>query len=271
MSLLASFAAFDVETTGVDPERDRVIQLGAVRLEGGRVAARWSRLVDPGVPVPLAVQRLTGITPSRLAGQPSLEEVLPEFLDFAGNLPLVAHNAPFDTGFLAAGLRGIGRVLAGPVYDTLELARLALPAHGSYRLQALAEGLGLAPSAERYHDALADAEAAALLFHRLLEHLRTLDREALALAIRFLRPAGDRSTGSPSGGNPGGDHGAEPPLVRLLSRILAGPVSPDAPRRGGGGEPGVAPRPPARNRQPAPDFDPETMADWLAGPGFPSL
>lgn len=251
--MLESYVGFDVETTGVDPEQDRVIQLGAVRVEQGEAVARWSALVDPGRPVPPAIQRLTGITDEALRGQPPLEGVLPAFLEFAGDLPLVAHNAPFDAAFLRAGLRrSLGREGDHHFYDTLELARLALPGLGGYRLQQVAEALGVAVL--RAHDALADAETAALVFHVLTGALRGRDPAALRLAAGFLADV-------------------DPPLAAILGLAHTG-ESADGVAAPGAAVTVAAAGPdlagPARDATPPGPFafDPVRVAGWLE-PGGP--
>lgn len=253
------FVAFDLETTGTDPERDRVIQIAAVRVDGGRVTARWSRLVDPGMSVPLAIQRLTGITPERLAGQPRFEDILPEFLVFAAGSPLVAHNAPFDLGFLARALDRLGCPVPGPVYDSLELARLVLPVSRSHRLQSLVEELGLAREADagRFHDALVDAEAAAAVFLKLLDRMRSLDLFALQTAQRML------ATGK----------GPEQSLADLLDGAISEVVSegsrpwpPSAKAVAQGGPERSRPEVGGGERRAA-GFDPEELAALLAPGG----
>lgn len=250
--MLDAFVGFDVETTGTDPDQDRIIQIGAVRVEGGRPVARWSALVDPGRPVPPFVRRLTGITDEMLAGRPSLDQLLPGFLDFVGACPLVAHNAPFDRGFLAAGLRRAGlRAPLPPAYDSLELARLALPGRAGYRLEEVAAGCGVASG--RAHDALADAETAALVFLRLLETLGGYPPESLRTAARFLEAAGSS---------------AAPLVAAAAARAEAGRDTAAPPGRTGGLDAappavaGVAGEPPAASLR-RPELPPEAVASWL--------
>lgn len=240
--MLTSYVGFDVETTGIDPERERIIQVGAVRMEDGVPVARWSALVNPGRPVPAAIQRLTGITDGMLCGQPPLEDVLPPLLEFVGDLPLVAHNAPFDMAFLRAGMRRcLGREADIQCFDSLELARLALPELGGHRLQQVTEALGV--PAGRAHDALADAEAAALAFHGLTEVLRQRDPAALHLAASFLA-------------------GVDPALEGLLASAGAvaaasGPAT---------AVPTAAAADSAAGRRASPGsfvFDPDQVAAWL--------
>ena len=155
-----SFVAFDLETSGMGKGAG-IIEIGAVKMEFGEITERFDALVDPGTPVSPSVTRLTGITDGMLRGKPRIEEALPVFLDFAGDLPLVAHNARFDCGFLqrAMTMTGLERELAAS--DTLYLARRTwkLPC---YKLAFLAEWFDI--EMPRAHRAWCDAETAARLY-----------------------------------------------------------------------------------------------------------
>ena len=157
---MQEFVAFDLETTGLFAEADRVVEVGAVRFEGdGRELDRFERLVRPGRPVGPAARAVHEITDEELAEAPGPEVVLPEFVAFLGDpaaTTLLAHNAAFDAGFLGAELVRLGRDLpAHRVVDTLALARNRLPSAPDFRLDTLARLLGLDPDGA--HRALADA------------------------------------------------------------------------------------------------------------------
>ena len=164
--------AIDVETTGLSPRRDRVTELAVVRLEAGEKRV-YSRLVNPGRPIPPAVQRITGITDADVADAPPLEEVLLEARPLFEGAVWVIQNAGFDLGFLTAPLRRVGFRMRPKVVDTLRLARVSLPGLTSYRLGHLAEVL--AWPGERFHRALDDAEAT-LWVARELYYLRASGR-----------------------------------------------------------------------------------------------
>ena len=100
-----TFVVVDLETTGGSPAGAGITEIGAVKVRGGEVLGEFQTLVDPGVPVPAFVARLTGITSSMVATAPRIEAVLPSFLEFARGAVLVAHNAPFDISFLKAACR----------------------------------------------------------------------------------------------------------------------------------------------------------------------
>ncbi len=179
------FVALDLETTGIEPKNDEIIEVAAVRFVAGEPAGEFARLVCPEGVIPTRVKRLTGLDDLALAGAPALELVLPELLDFIGGDPLVAHNAAFDRSFLQAALRKRGYRGLDPWYDTLELSRLVLPLARSHRLEALATELRLQPPALRYHRAAGDARVAGLLFAALRRRLQALDPE-LVLALQAL-------------------------------------------------------------------------------------
>ena len=167
MGAAADFVAFDLETTGLSPKSDRVIEIGAVRF-GADMAAhdRLELLVDPGMPVPLAVQRLTGLSDRDLRGAPSPQEAMAQFADFCAGARLVAHGGMFDMAFCSALVPqafGTGRA----VFDTLDLARILLPLAASHSLPLLSGQLEIAH--DRPHRALSDAETTWQLFRHLVE------------------------------------------------------------------------------------------------------
>lgn len=204
----ADFVAVDVETTSLSPLTGEVIELGAARFVGGRADGRFQSLVRPRGAVPPDVATLTGIELQSLEAAPPLEEVMPSFLDFVGELPLVAHNASFDRGFLRAAARTAGGRLENSVVDTLALARLLLPDLRNYRLPDVATAFSI-PS-ERHHRADADAEVAG--------------RVALSLAGR-LAPAGALTFGGASGRETPSVPGGRPHHGQLLATTSEGLVA----------------------------------------------
>ncbi|HTP60117.1 MAG TPA: exonuclease domain-containing protein [Spirochaetia bacterium] len=156
------YVAFDVETTGLIPGVDRIIELAAVSFEGPRVLESFQQLVDPGVPIPRAASQVNGITDQMVQAAPPLREVLESFLGFLGTGTPVAHNAVFDVGFITAETGRTGHIPpAGPVLDTRGLARSVFPRRASYSLQNLARDLNLEKGT---HRALSDAHACRELF-----------------------------------------------------------------------------------------------------------
>lgn len=161
---------FDLETTGFVAGVDEIIEIGAVKILDGQLTERFQSLVRCRGRLPASIERLTGIRASDLEGRPLIHQVLPEFLAFAGDLPLAAHNAAFDLGFLVAAL---GRTVSVEVIDTVDLARLCFPLAPNFRLEGLAQHLELGGNG--FHRALNDAEIAARLLLRCLERVGQWD------------------------------------------------------------------------------------------------
>ncbi len=157
------YVAVDLETTGLNPDRDAILELGAVRFRNGEILETFSQVVNPGRPIPAAIRRLTGIDQEEADRAPFLAHVAPLFRRFVGNATLVGHNIGFDVAFLKAG----GLYNHNAIVDTWELALILLPQLGSYKLERLAAHLGI-PIAQT-HRALPDAETTMHVFLALLE------------------------------------------------------------------------------------------------------
>jgi len=175
---LLEFAVVDLETTGWSPEQAAITEIGAVRVRAGARRGEFVRqgefasLVNPGTPVPPGIADLTGITDWMLAAAPRLGAVLPGLLDFAQGCVLVAHNAPFDLGFLVAGCGDLGLAWPGfTVLDTVMLARRVMDPDEvpDCKLSTLAEFFGARTAPN--HRALADARATADVLSWLIRRL----------------------------------------------------------------------------------------------------
>jgi DNA polymerase III epsilon subunit family exonuclease len=152
------FVAFDLETTGLYPDADRITEIGAVRFTLGEQKDLFDELVDPGKPIHPEAARVSGISDDMVRGKPEVGEVLGPFLEFVGAAPLVAHNAPFDASFLSQALRRTGRPLPeNPVFDTRLLAKTLWPQFPGYSLTRVLDSLGLRH--DTLHRALEDAAA----------------------------------------------------------------------------------------------------------------
>ena len=163
------FAVVDIETTGCSPRRgDRVIEIAVAVVADGRVDLVYDRLIDPGVPLPVRVTLLTGISPAMLAGQAAFGAVVDDLLRVLGGTVFVAHNARFDWAFLVNEFRRArGLELQGPRLCTVRLARRLLPPMESRALDHVADHFGVAITAR--HRAAGDAVATAQILLRFLE------------------------------------------------------------------------------------------------------
>ncbi|UCC87556.1 MAG: DEAD/DEAH box helicase family protein [Anaerolineales bacterium] len=174
-----TYVALDLETTGLEPERDTIIEIGAVKFRGEEVLGTFESLVNPGRPIPYNIQHLTGITPDDVKNAPVLFEVLPGLSRFVGRHPIVGHTVGFDLSFL----RRHGIFQASQGIDTFELAGILLPHAARYSLGILAETLGIALSAT--HRALDDARATHALFMALLDQANRLDLSVIQAINRL--------------------------------------------------------------------------------------
>ena len=166
------YVVFDTETTGLRPsEGDEIISIAAVRCRGGEIdeAGAFSRLVNPGRPIPRASIRFHGITDEMCAGEPPIGDVLPGFRAFVGDAVLVGHNADFDMTFLRLKEAETGVEFANVVLDTLLISLFLDPASENHSLDSIAERLGIA--VEGRHTALGDAIVTARVFRKLLIRL----------------------------------------------------------------------------------------------------
>lgn len=166
-----TYVIFDLETTGLSPVNDRIIEIGAVKMCGGKVTDSFSTFVNPQIPIPFNIESLTGISDSMVENAGTIEEILPEFLEFCKGAVMVAHNAGFDVGFIKEKTDSIlGRKFECTVVDTVALSRALLPSLGKFTLDHVAKALGVPPF--NHHRAVDDAEACADIFAALIDKLR---------------------------------------------------------------------------------------------------
>lgn len=165
----AEFVIFDIETTGLSVmDGDRIIEIAAARVKGGKVIDQYATFVNPKRPLNAEAMKTNGITEKMVKGQPTADIVLPQFLDFVAGSAIVAHNASFDIKFIAYELALYGRRIKDStiVIDSLKMARALLPQLGSFRLEYLANALGV--RVKETHRAMADVELLTQVFHKLL-------------------------------------------------------------------------------------------------------
>ena len=177
---------FDLETTGLDRASDQIIEIGAVKVRGGKEVGRFEQFcrLQEGARLPEFISALTGITPLDLEPAEPVDQVVDEFLQFAGGSPLLAHNSSFDEGFLRRALHG---QLANAVFDTLELARIFFPDLQSHSLVALVDSLEI--KKEEAHRALGDSLSLFRFYRKLKDKIaQTALPDSIVQRIQFLYP-----------------------------------------------------------------------------------
>ena len=178
MPLDGEFIAFDLETTGLDPKTDAIIEIGAVRMRGGEVLEHFSTFADPGHPLSPKTVSLTSITDEMVRGAPKPHEAVANFLAWAGDTPLVAHNAEFDTGFVREYCRRAKRVFDPLYFDTLILAQYLCPELNNHKLDTVSTHLGLPPF--HHHRADDDAAICGQIFAAMIPMLKELGVERVS-------------------------------------------------------------------------------------------
>ncbi len=165
-----TFVVFDTETTGFSATYDRIVEIGAVKIRNGEIIEERSWLINPQRTIPRRVTGVHGISGQMVRNKPTFAEVYPEFVEFAGDAVLVAHNARFDVDMVRAEVERNGlEQMPNVCLDSLKLFRKWWPAAQSHKLGALAEQLGIA--GEGFHRGMADSRYAALiLFSGLQQH-----------------------------------------------------------------------------------------------------
>ena len=175
--------ALDLETTGLHAEQDAILEVAAIKFRGRDVLDKMETLISPGRPIPYRVQRLTGITPEKIAGAPRFEVISRQLQEFIDSYPIVGHSIPFDVSFL----RRRGLAQQNPLIDTFELASVLLPSLSSYNLGYVAQSLGL-PVLPGRHRAMVDTQLAMDVFLALHARLAEVDLAILQDLARLDAP-----------------------------------------------------------------------------------
>ena len=172
------YVVFDLETTGFSPKKNRIIEIGAVKVRGGAITERFSTFVNPQIPIPFDIEELTGIRDDMVIDAPLISEILPEFMEFCKGCVMVAHNAEFDMSFIQKNCEDLHLPCDFTVADTVAMARFLLPQLNRYKLDTVAKAVGV--SLENHHRAVDDAACTAEIFVKFIEmfesrHITTLD------------------------------------------------------------------------------------------------
>ncbi len=176
-SFADTYVVFDIETTGFSPEKNRIIEIGAVKVTDGKITDKFSTFVNPDVPIPFDIEKLTSINDAMVLPYPKIDVILPQFLEFVGDAALVAHNASFDVGFIGHYAEKQGLAFNPTVLDTVTMARLLLPNLNRFKLDTVAKALNI--SLANHHRAVDDAGCTAEIFAAFVKMLRDRDVETL--------------------------------------------------------------------------------------------
>lgn len=172
-SLDAPYVVFDIETTGFSAMKDKIIEIGAVKVVNGNIIERFSEFVNPEIPIPFRIEQLTSINDSMVAEAPTIDVILPRFEEFCRGCVMVAHNAEFDMSFIKKNYEDLGIEREDTIVDTVGMARFLLPQLNRFKLDTVAKAVGV--SLEHHHRAVDDAACTAEIFVKFLQMCRERD------------------------------------------------------------------------------------------------
>ena len=164
------YCVFDLETTGLSYRTEKITEIGAIKIKNGEIIDTFETFVNPQKPIPYEVVKVTNITDDMVKDAPTIEQILPKFLEFIGDSVLVAHNADFDIGFTKYNAEKLGYTLNNTYIDTLRLAKEIFPDYKKYKLGIIAEKLGI--KVEVAHRALDDVKTLVQVFNVMIEKLK---------------------------------------------------------------------------------------------------
>ncbi len=167
--LNTEYIVFDIETTGLSQKKNKIIEIGAVKVKDGEEIDRFSEFINPEEPIPYSIEQLTSITDEMVMHAPTVDVILPKFLEFCGDDIVVAHNAAFDTGFIKKNAKDLGIKFDNTIMDTMTLSHVLLPELGKFTLDRVCKALNV--KNEHHHRAVDDANATAKIFVKLYEML----------------------------------------------------------------------------------------------------
>ena len=168
-ALNTEYIVFDIETTGLSQKKNKIIEIGAVKVKDGEEIDRFSEFINPEEPIPYSIEQLTSITDEMVMHAPTVDVILPKFLEFCGDDIVVAHNAAFDTRFIKKNAKDLGMKFDNTIMDTMTLSHVLLPELGKFTLDRVCKALNV--KNEHHHRAVDDANATAKIFVKLYEML----------------------------------------------------------------------------------------------------
>lgn len=183
------YVVFDTETTGFTPYSDQMIEIGAVKIKNGVITDRFDELINPGRELPRKIVELTNITDEMLEGKDTEENVTKRFKEFIGDLPLVAHNAKFDIGFMSAAYNkyNLGE-FKNTVLDTMSMARMLYPGWKNHKLSTLVKQLDVPWDEDAHHRADYDSEGTAIGFYKMCKTLDSRNIETTCMLYNSIDP-----------------------------------------------------------------------------------
>jgi len=184
-----TFVVFDIETTGFSPLRNKIIEIGAVKVQNGVIIDRFSEFINPKVPIPYRIEKLTSISDDMVMNAPTRDIIVPQFVEFCKGCVLVGHNVGFDISFINQNCKELGIDVDYTTVDTLGLSRTFFPLQAKHTLDATAKTLGVV--LEHHHRAVDDAECTALIFMKFLPMLEEQKCETLTQVNEFGKPTPD--------------------------------------------------------------------------------
>ena len=165
-----SYVVFDIETTGFSPEKNKIIEIGAVKVVEGNIVDRYSTFVNPQVPIPFRIEELTSIRDDMVVSAPTIDVILPDFMEFCKDCIMVAHNADFDMSFIKRNCELLSISCNPTIVDTVALARVLLPQLNRFKLDTVAKAVGV--SLDHHHRAVDDAACTAEIFVKFIQMLK---------------------------------------------------------------------------------------------------
>ncbi len=164
---LNKYIVVDIETTGLNPDFDKIIEIGAIKVENNQIVDKFSRLIDPEIKIPHLITEITGIDDSMIAGQDIINNVIPSFVEFCKDFPIMGHNLPFDYSFLKINAYRLGYEYEKDGIDTLRIARIFLTDLESRSLENLCKYYGIVNA--KAHRAYEDAYATKCLYDKMYD------------------------------------------------------------------------------------------------------
>lgn len=170
LELVENYIVLDIETTGLSPVDNDIIEIAAIEIKNGSIVNKFDTLINPGYCIPSFITGLTGITNQMVCTAPFINDVIPNLVDFVGDLPIIAHNASFDMRFISSNCKKCGFCINNEVIDTLKVSRQLYPDFSSHKLDVIANNLGV--NVENAHRAMADVEVLNDIFNIMLNDIK---------------------------------------------------------------------------------------------------